>query len=137
MFHVRRRPADSQQRRRKKKPSGLSNGSHSSISGTEREGPCLIEVTHSGDGGRRVKLTSEPLEVSTIAPTTTGIGLHTGGSAPLRPKNPYASHMETHVWWISKQNKWSYRLPPNTSAAPMFDSATTRVVFHALFFHAS
>lgn len=71
MFHVRRRPADSQQRRRKKKPSGLSNGSNS-LSGTEREGPCLIEVTHSGDGGRRVKLTSEPLEVSEYLKELTG-----------------------------------------------------------------
>ncbi|KAL5273672.1 MLLT4 family protein [Megaselia abdita] len=61
MFHVRRRPADSQPRRRKKKTFGSSNGaSHSSA---EREGPMLIEVTHTGDGGRRIKLSSEPIEV--------------------------------------------------------------------------
>lgn len=64
MFHVRRRPADTQQRRRKKKPLGVSNGGH--MSGTDREGPTLVEVTHSGDGGRRVKLTSEPIEVSAM-----------------------------------------------------------------------
>lgn len=61
MFHVRRRPADSQPRRRKKKPLGVSNG-NSGMS-AEREGPMLIEITHAGDGGRRVKLTSEPIEV--------------------------------------------------------------------------
>lgn len=62
MFHVRRRPADSQPRRRKKKPLGISNGSGNMT--TEREGPMLVEITHSGgDGGRRVKLTSEPIEV--------------------------------------------------------------------------
>lgn len=61
MFHVRRRPADAQPRRRKKKPLGISNGSGSMTS--EREGPMLIEITHSGDGGRRVKLTTEPIEV--------------------------------------------------------------------------
>ncbi|XP_038122622.1 afadin isoform X5 [Culex quinquefasciatus] len=61
MFHVRRRPADSQPRRRKKKPLGVSNGS-GNLSG-DREGPMLIEITHSGDGGRRVKLGSEPIEV--------------------------------------------------------------------------
>lgn len=60
MFHVRRRPADSQPRRRKKKPLGI-NGSGNMT--TEREGPMLIEITHAGDGGRRVKLTSEPIEV--------------------------------------------------------------------------
>lgn len=64
MFHVRRRPADSQPRRRKKKPLGVSNGSNNvSI---DREGPVLVEVTHSGDGGRRIKLTAEPIEVSFI-----------------------------------------------------------------------
>ncbi|XP_055858558.1 afadin [Episyrphus balteatus] len=57
MFHVRRRPADSQPRRRKKKPNG--NNSTSS----DREGPVLVEVTHSGDSGRRIKLGSEPIEV--------------------------------------------------------------------------
>lgn len=62
MFHVRRRPADTQPRRRKKKPLGVSNGGNS-VSG-DREGPMLIEITHSGDGGRRVKLTTEPIEVS-------------------------------------------------------------------------
>nr|XP_029716115.1 afadin isoform X4 [Aedes albopictus] len=61
MFHVRRRPADSQPRRRKKKPLGVSNGG--SNLGSDREGPQLIEITHSGDGGRRVKLGSEPIEV--------------------------------------------------------------------------
>ena len=61
MFHVRRRPADSQPRRRKKKPLGVSNGSNN-VSG-EREGPMLVEITHSGDGGRRIKLNSEPVEV--------------------------------------------------------------------------
>lgn len=61
MFHVRRRPADSQPRRRKKKPLGVSNGGNSI--GGDREGPMLIEITHSGDGGRRVKLGSEPIEV--------------------------------------------------------------------------
>lgn len=62
MFHVRRRPADSQPRRRKKKPLGVSNGGNN-IS-VDREGPVLVEVTHTGDGGRRMKLTSEPIEVS-------------------------------------------------------------------------
>lgn len=62
MFHVRRRPADSQPRRRKKKPLGVSNGSNN-VS-VEREGPMLVEITHSGDGGRRVKLSAEPVEVS-------------------------------------------------------------------------
>ncbi|XP_070491228.1 afadin isoform X2 [Chironomus tepperi] len=61
MFHVRRRPADSQPRRRKKKPLGISNGSGNMTA--EREGPMLVEITHSGDGGRRVKLTIEPIEV--------------------------------------------------------------------------
>ena len=62
MFHVRRRPADqTQPRRRKKKPLGIQNGSSNITS--EREGPVLIEITHSGDGGRRLKLTSEPVEV--------------------------------------------------------------------------
>lgn len=61
MFHVRRRPADSQPRRRKKKPLGSSNGSNS-VSG-DREGPTLLEILHSGDGGRRMKLGSEPIEV--------------------------------------------------------------------------
>lgn len=63
MFHVRRRPADSQPRRRKKKPLGVSNGGNSASS--DREGPVLMEITHSGEGGRHVKLTSEPIEVST------------------------------------------------------------------------
>lgn len=62
MFHVRRRPADSQPRRRKKKPLGVSNGSNNASS-VERDGPMLLEITHSGDGGRRIKLTSEPVEV--------------------------------------------------------------------------
>lgn len=63
MFHVRRRPADSQPRKRKKKPLGVSNGSNNMS--IEREGPMLVEVTHTGDGGRRVKLGAEPIEVST------------------------------------------------------------------------
>lgn len=62
MFHVRRRPADSQPRRRKKKPLGISNGGNN-MHTAEREGPVLIEITHSGDGGRRLKLTTEPIEV--------------------------------------------------------------------------
>ncbi|XP_073823950.1 adherens junction formation factor afadin isoform X3 [Musca autumnalis] len=61
MFHVRRRPADSQPRRRKKKPLGASNGANN-IS-QDREGPMLVEVTHSGDGGRRIKLGNDPIEV--------------------------------------------------------------------------
>lgn len=62
MFHVRRRPAESSQpRRRKKKPLGISNGGGNMTA--EREGPVLIEITHSGDGGRRLKLTTEPVEV--------------------------------------------------------------------------
>ncbi|XP_005190698.1 afadin isoform X2 [Musca domestica] len=61
MFHVRRRPADSQPRRRKKKPLGAANGANN-IS-QDREGPMLVEVTHSGDGGRRIKLGSDPIEV--------------------------------------------------------------------------
>lgn len=62
MFHVRRRPADTgHTRRRKKKPLGISNGNNNLS--TDREGPALVEVTHSGDGGKRVKLTSDPLEV--------------------------------------------------------------------------
>ncbi|XP_037949930.1 afadin isoform X7 [Teleopsis dalmanni] len=61
MFHVRRRPADSQPRRRKKKPLGASNGTNSISS--DREGPVLVEVTHSGDGGRRIKLSNDPVEV--------------------------------------------------------------------------
>ncbi|XP_055378008.1 afadin isoform X4 [Condylostylus longicornis] len=60
MFHVRRRPADSQPRRRKKKPLGVPNGTNNIC---EREGPMLVEVTHSGDGGRRIKLGSDPVEV--------------------------------------------------------------------------
>lgn len=62
MFHVRRRPADSQPRRRKKKPLGVSNGGNHVTQ--DREGPVLVEITHSGEGGRHVKLTSEPTEVS-------------------------------------------------------------------------
>lgn len=61
MFHVRRRPADSQPRRRKKKPLGISNGGNNMS--IDREGPVLVEITHSGDGGRRIKLSSEPIEV--------------------------------------------------------------------------
>ncbi|XP_037924933.1 afadin isoform X3 [Hermetia illucens] len=68
MFHVRRRPADSQPRRRKKKPLGVSNGSNSISS--EREGPMLVEVTHSGDGGRRIKLSSDPVEVGSANTNT-------------------------------------------------------------------
>lgn len=64
MFHVRRRPADSQPRRRKKKPLGVQNGSNNVT--VEREGPMLVEITHSGDGGRRVKLTTEPVEVGIL-----------------------------------------------------------------------
>lgn len=64
MFHVRRRPADSQPRRRKKKPLGVQNGSNNVT--VEREGPMLVEITHSGDGGRRVKLTTEPVEVGKL-----------------------------------------------------------------------
>lgn len=64
MFHVRRRPADSQPRRRKKKSFGVSNGANNHS--TEREGPMLIEVTHSGDGGRRIKLSGDPIEVSSF-----------------------------------------------------------------------
>lgn len=92
MFHVRRRPADTQPRRRKKKPLGISNGGNGGMSTAEREGthirafillhnltlsvanyfnvkflkhigPMLIEITHSGDSGRRVIMTSEPVEV--------------------------------------------------------------------------
>lgn len=64
MFHVRRRPADSQPRRRKKKPLGVSNGGNNvSI---DREGPILVEITHSGEGGRHIRLTSEPIEVSAL-----------------------------------------------------------------------
>lgn len=65
MFHVRRRPADSQpasQRRRKKKPLGVSNGGNG-VGSLDREGPTLLEITHSGDAGRRVKLSAEPIEV--------------------------------------------------------------------------
>lgn len=62
MFHVRRRPADSQPRRRKKKPLGVANGSNNVAN--DREGPVLVEITHSGEGGRQVKLTTEPIEVS-------------------------------------------------------------------------
>ncbi|XP_017846332.1 afadin isoform X10 [Drosophila busckii] len=61
MFHVRRRPADSQPRRRKKKPLGAANGANHTSG--DREGPVLVEVTHSGDGGRRIKLGSDPVEV--------------------------------------------------------------------------
>lgn len=61
MFHVRRRPADSQPRKRKKKPLGVSNGGNNMS--IEREGPMLVEITHTGDGGRRVKLSAEPIEV--------------------------------------------------------------------------
>ncbi|XP_055322105.1 afadin isoform X3 [Sitodiplosis mosellana] len=61
MFHVRRRPADSQPRRRKKKPLGVSNGGNHIT--PDREGPVLVEITHSGEGGRHVKLTAEPIEV--------------------------------------------------------------------------
>ncbi|XP_063706999.1 afadin isoform X3 [Culicoides brevitarsis] len=62
MFHVRRRPSDNNQtRRRKKKPLGVANGNNNLS--TEREGPAIIEVTHSGDGGKRVKLTTDPLEI--------------------------------------------------------------------------
>ncbi|XP_075145292.1 adherens junction formation factor afadin isoform X2 [Haematobia irritans] len=61
MFHVRRRPADSQPRRRKKKPLGASNGANNMSQ--DREGPMLVEVTHSGDGGRRLKLGNDPIEV--------------------------------------------------------------------------
>uniref|UniRef100_A0A1L8E626 Putative actin filament-binding protein afadin n=1 Tax=Nyssomyia neivai TaxID=330878 RepID=A0A1L8E626_9DIPT len=68
MFHVRRRPADSQPRRRKKKPLGVSNGSNNMSS--EREGPMLVEVMHSGDGGRRIKLGSEPVEVGSANTNT-------------------------------------------------------------------
>ncbi|GAB0100153.1 afadin [Sergentomyia squamirostris] len=68
MFHVRRRPADSQPRRRKKKPLGVSNGSNNMSA--EREGPMLVEVTHSGDGGRRIKLGSEPIEVGSANTNT-------------------------------------------------------------------
>lgn len=64
MFHVRRRPADSQPRRRKKKPLGVSNGSNHVA--TDREGPILVEITHSGEGARSVKLTAEPIEVSNL-----------------------------------------------------------------------
>lgn len=44
MFHVRRRPADSQPRRRKKKPLGISNGGNGGMSTAEREGILLIYI---------------------------------------------------------------------------------------------
>lgn len=70
MFHVRRRPADPQQRRRKKKSSGVGANGNNSAS-LEREGPMLVEVmTHSGDGGRRVKLSAEPIEVGSANTNT-------------------------------------------------------------------
>ncbi|XP_053964572.1 afadin isoform X1 [Anastrepha ludens] len=68
MFHVRRRPADSQPRRRKKKPLGASNGANSISS--DREGAVLVEVTHSGDGGRRIKLGNDPIEVGSANTNT-------------------------------------------------------------------
>lgn len=61
MFHVRRRPGDAQSRRSKKKSSTVSYAS-SNVS-VEREVPMLVEITHTDDG-RRVKLGSEPIEVS-------------------------------------------------------------------------
>jgi hypothetical protein len=65
MFHVRRRPADSQPRRRKKKPLGVSTGGGSGSFSGEREGPMLVEITHTGEAGRRIKLHgNEPIEVS-------------------------------------------------------------------------
>ncbi|XP_055907102.1 afadin isoform X2 [Eupeodes corollae] len=61
MFHVRRRPAESHPRRRKKKPLGASNENNSTS--TDRESPVLVEVTHRGDSSRRINLGSEPIEV--------------------------------------------------------------------------
>lgn len=69
MFHVRRRPADAQPRRRKKKPLSGPNGSTSG--GLDwSEGPALIEMGPHGqqlEGGRRIRISLEPLEVSILA----------------------------------------------------------------------
>lgn len=65
MFHVRRRPADAQPRRRKKKP--LSGPQGATTSGLDwSEGPALLEIGPHGqqlEGGRRIRVTSEPVEV--------------------------------------------------------------------------
>ncbi|XP_026465640.1 afadin isoform X3 [Ctenocephalides felis] len=69
MFHVRRRPADAQPRRRKKKPLSGPNGSTSG--GLDwSEGPALIEMGPHGqqlEGGRRIRISLEPLEVGSAS----------------------------------------------------------------------
>lgn len=109
MFHVRRRPADSQPRRRKKKPLGVSNGSNN-VS-VEREGPMLVEITHSGDGGRRVKLGAEPIEVNltlnflltfSSAQTTLNIHIHSYTRLEYDLLFPFVS-ITSHSWtfWMA------------------------------------
>uniref|UniRef100_A0A6M2DRG4 Putative actin filament-binding protein afadin n=1 Tax=Xenopsylla cheopis TaxID=163159 RepID=A0A6M2DRG4_XENCH len=69
MFHVRRRPADAQPRRRKKKP--LSGPQGATTSGLDwSEGPALLEIGPHGqqlEGGRRIRVTSEPVEVGSAS----------------------------------------------------------------------
>ncbi|KAI8428650.1 hypothetical protein MSG28_007380 [Choristoneura fumiferana] len=67
MFHVRRRPADSQPRRRKKKTTGVGAGCGAGGS-SARPGcePMLVEVAPDGsplENGRRVRITGDLLEV--------------------------------------------------------------------------
>ncbi|XP_063379407.1 uncharacterized protein LOC134666186 [Cydia fagiglandana] len=81
MFHVRRRPADSQPRRRKKKTAGCGAGCGAGGS-SARPGcePVLVEVAPDGsalENGRRVRITGDMLEKTAWC----GAGCGAGGNS--------------------------------------------------------
>lgn len=64
MFHVRRRPADCQPRRRKKKPGSMRAGSAGGVGGAPAG--LLIETQPDGsviDNGRNIRITGDAVEV--------------------------------------------------------------------------
>lgn len=61
MFHVRRRPVDSQPRRRKKKPLASASGANVS---DDRYSAVLVEVLHNGENEKRIILGKDPIEVT-------------------------------------------------------------------------
>jgi hypothetical protein len=97
MFHVRRRPADSQPRRRKKKTAGMGAGMGAGGS-SARPGcePVLVELAPDGtplENGRRVRITGDLLEVF--------IYIHLENQQPQK-----------HIDYIDKIQKANYRIPP-------------------------
>lgn len=73
MFHVRRRPADAQPRRRKKKTAGQTGSG-----GRPGNDPLLIEVTPDAaplENGRRLRIT-DPIEVSNCTNCNFSLNYH-------------------------------------------------------------